>query len=85
MDRLPSLRGICESVEPQLRTPARRGHVGLKRADLICTCTTNSEPLFGEGYPVGAYHGDGPTGRTREIDPMWWRILPLSSTRTKAP
>jgi ornithine cyclodeaminase/alanine dehydrogenase-like protein (mu-crystallin family) len=34
-------------IERQLRTPARRAVLAeLKRADLICTCTTNSEPVF---------------------------------------
>jgi len=34
-------------VERQLRTPARRAVLSeLKRADLICTCTTNTEPMF---------------------------------------
>ncbi len=35
-------------IERQLRIPARRAVMSeLKRADLICTCTTNSEPVFG--------------------------------------
>jgi len=34
-------------VERQLRIPARRAVMSeLKRADLICTCTTSAEPLF---------------------------------------
>ncbi len=34
-------------VERQLRVPARRAVLPeLKRADLICTCSTNSNPLF---------------------------------------
>ena len=34
-------------IERQLRTPARRAVISeLKRADLICTCTTNSNPVF---------------------------------------
>jgi len=34
-------------IERQLRVPARHAVISeLKRADLICTCTTNSEPLF---------------------------------------
>jgi len=38
---------FANRVERQLRTPARRAVMSeLKRADLICTCTTNSEPLF---------------------------------------
>jgi ornithine cyclodeaminase/alanine dehydrogenase-like protein (mu-crystallin family) len=38
---------FANRVERQLRTPARRAVIGeLKRADLICTCTTNSDPVF---------------------------------------
>src|SRR5215813_738479 len=34
-------------IERQLRVPARRAVMTeLKRADLICTCTTNSDPVF---------------------------------------
>jgi len=34
-------------IERQFRMPARRAVMAeLKRADLICTCTTNSEPVF---------------------------------------
>ena len=34
-------------VERQLRKPARRAILTeLKRAEIICTCTTNSEPVF---------------------------------------
>jgi ornithine cyclodeaminase/alanine dehydrogenase-like protein (mu-crystallin family) len=34
-------------IERQLRVPARRAvTTELKRADLICTCTTNSDPVF---------------------------------------
>ena len=34
-------------IERQLRVPARRAVMSeLKRADMICTCTTNNEPVF---------------------------------------
>jgi ornithine cyclodeaminase/alanine dehydrogenase-like protein (mu-crystallin family) len=34
-------------IERELRTPARGAVMGeLKRADMICTCTTNSSPVF---------------------------------------
>jgi len=34
-------------IERELRTPARRAvPAELKRAEIICTCTTNNEPLF---------------------------------------
>jgi ornithine cyclodeaminase/alanine dehydrogenase-like protein (mu-crystallin family) len=38
---------FAERVERQLRKPSRRAVLNeLKRADIICTCTTNSSPLF---------------------------------------
>src|SRR4051812_5175619 len=38
---------FASRVERQLRVPARRAVMSeLKRADLICTCTTNSDPVF---------------------------------------
>src|SRR5207253_842530 len=62
---------FAERVERQLRKPSRRAVIGeLKRADIICTCTTNPEPLFelkdiGASVhinAIGAY-----TPKTREI------------------
>jgi ornithine cyclodeaminase/alanine dehydrogenase-like protein (mu-crystallin family) len=38
---------FANRIERHLRTPARRAVTAeLKRADLICTCTTNSDPVF---------------------------------------
>jgi alanine dehydrogenase len=38
---------FASRVERQLRIPARRAAMSeLKRADLICTCTTNADPVF---------------------------------------
>jgi ornithine cyclodeaminase/alanine dehydrogenase-like protein (mu-crystallin family) len=38
---------FAERIERQLRKPSRRAIVNeLKRADIICTCTTNPAPLF---------------------------------------
>ncbi len=38
---------FANRIERQLRTPARRAVMTeLKRADMICTCTTNNEPVF---------------------------------------
>ena len=38
---------FAERVERQLRKPSRRAILNeLKRAEIICTCTTNSTPLF---------------------------------------
>ncbi|PYS04016.1 MAG: hypothetical protein DMG16_03965 [Acidobacteria bacterium] len=38
---------FAERVERQLRKPSRRAILNeLKRAEIICTCTTNAEPLF---------------------------------------
>src|SRR5581483_4520094 len=38
---------FAERIERRLRKPARRAVTGeLKRAEIICTCTTNPEPLF---------------------------------------
>ena len=38
---------FAERVERQLRKPARGAVLAeLKRADIICTCTTNPAPLF---------------------------------------
>ncbi len=38
---------FAQKIERQLRVPARRAvSTELKRADLICTCTTNSDPVF---------------------------------------
>jgi ornithine cyclodeaminase/alanine dehydrogenase-like protein (mu-crystallin family) len=38
---------FAERVERQLRTPSRRAVMNeLKRAEIICTCTTNPTPLF---------------------------------------
>jgi len=62
---------FAERVERQLRKPARRAVIGeLKRAEIICTCTTNPEPLFemkdlsGNAHinAIGSY-----TPQTREI------------------
>ncbi len=39
---------FAERVERQLRKPSRRAILNeLKRAEIICTCTTNATPLFG--------------------------------------
>jgi len=47
-DRTPERsEEFANRVERQLRTPARRAVMAeLKRADLICTCTTNPDPVF---------------------------------------
>src|SRR5438105_2438593 len=38
---------FAERIERQLRKPSRRAVLNeLKRADIICTCTTNPSPLF---------------------------------------
>jgi ornithine cyclodeaminase/alanine dehydrogenase-like protein (mu-crystallin family) len=38
---------FAERVERQLRKPSRRAVLNeLKRADIVCTCTTNASPLF---------------------------------------
>jgi ornithine cyclodeaminase len=38
---------FAERVERQLRKPSRRAILNeLKRAEIVCTCTTNPEPLF---------------------------------------
>src|SRR5439155_586162 len=38
---------FAERVERQLRKPSRRSILNeLKRAEIICTCTTNATPLF---------------------------------------
>ena len=62
---------FAERVERQLRKPSRRAVISeLKRAEIICTCTTNPEPLFelkdiGANVhinAIGAY-----TPKTREV------------------
>lgn len=64
---------FAERVERQLRTPARRAVMTeLKRAEIICTCTTNSTPLFelkdlGSNAHINAIGAYRPT--TREIGP----------------
>ena len=62
---------FAERVERQLRKPARRAIlVELKRAEIICTCTTSAIPLFelkdlGSGAHINAIGSYRPT--TREI------------------
>ncbi|HYR45084.1 MAG TPA: ornithine cyclodeaminase family protein [Terriglobia bacterium] len=76
---------FAERVERQLRKPSRRAILNeLKRADIICTCTTNPAPLFelkdlSSAVHINAIGAYRPTTREIGSDVMARAIIVVDS------
>ena len=76
---------FAERIERQLRKPSRRAILNeLKRADIICTCTTNPAPLFelkdlSSAVHINAIGAYRPTTREIGSDVMAQAIIVVDS------
>ena len=76
---------FAERIERQLRKPSRRAILNeLKRADIICTCTTNPAPLFelkdlSSAVHINAIGAYRPTTREIGSDVMAEAIIVVDS------